>query len=123
MARFVIASSYNGTPNLFPSSLQAGSSYGTTVESEIPSQITNWQNAKAVVMIVDLNTGLVVNAAVAKFENGPTSIEGVDSVAEIISTEYFTLGGTLLASPQKGVNIVRHTLSDGTISVKKVMVK
>ena len=123
VARFVIASSYNGTPNLFPSSLQAGSSYGTTVESEIPSQITNWQNAKAVVMIVDLNTGLVVNAAVTKFENGPTYIEGVDSVAEIISTEYFTLGGTLLDSPQKGVNIVRHTLSDGTIAVKKVMVK
>ena len=123
MARFVIASSYNGTPNLFPSSLQAGSSYGTTVESEIPSQITNWQNAKAVVMIVDLNTGLVVNAAVAKFVDVQTGIESISSDASVAKTEFFTLGGVAVSAPQRGVNIMRQTLSDGRIVVKKVMLR
>ena len=40
-----------------------------------------------------------------------------------VRTEFFTSDGRLLAEPQKGVNIVRTTRTDGLIEVRKVMIK
>ncbi len=56
-------------------------------------------------------------------ESGITGIDGVQSEADVVRTEYFSLGGTQLAAPQKGVNILRTTYSDGKVEVRKVMVK
>ena len=39
----------------------------------------------------------------------------------ITTTEYFTSDGIRLAAPQRGLNIIRHTHQDGTVSVSKVV--
>ncbi len=50
------------------------------------------------------------------------SIEDVvPSGAEVVAVEYYTLGGVRVATPQKGVNILKATLSDGTVKVSKVI--
>ncbi|MCD8236470.1 MAG: hypothetical protein LUD00_07410 [Prevotellaceae bacterium] len=50
------------------------------------------------------------------------SIDGVTpSGAEVVAVEYYTLGGVRVATPQKGVNILKATLSDGTVKVSKVI--
>lgn len=44
-----------------------------------------------------------------------------DGVAEAISTEYYSVDGSRLTSPQRGVNIVRTRYANGKVSVKKVL--
>jgi hypothetical protein len=58
-------------------------------------------------------------------KTAPTAISKVnnDSQAAAISTAYFTVNGARVAAPQKGINIVKKTLSDGTVKVQKVLVK
>ncbi len=51
------------------------------------------------------------------------SIESVDNAASVIAAEYYTLGGVRVATPQKGINIVKTIMSDGTVKVSKVLVK
>ncbi|MBQ8157440.1 MAG: hypothetical protein IJ081_00270 [Prevotella sp.] len=45
------------------------------------------------------------------------------AAADVVRTEYFTLGGVRSTTPQKGINIVRQTLSNGMVVVKKVNLK
>ncbi|MBO4850422.1 MAG: hypothetical protein J5529_05900 [Prevotella sp.] len=45
------------------------------------------------------------------------------TAGNVTSIEVFTVNGTRVSGLQKGVNIVRETLSDGTIRVRKVSVK
>ena len=54
-----------------------------------------------------------------------TAIEGVESAteAEVVSTTIYSLNGTVLSAPQKGINILRSVLSDGSVKVQKVLVR
>ncbi len=57
----------------------------------------------------------------ATFEE--TGIDNVSDAATLVRTEYFSLNGTRLSTPQKGVNILRQTYSDGKVTVKKTLIK
>lgn len=60
----------------------------------------------------------------AQTPNGDASgIEGVASDATVVSVAYYTLGGARIAAPNKGINIVKTVLSDGTVNVSKILVK
>lgn len=60
-------------------------------------------------------------------KSAPTAVEGVTAdkaaTAQVIDTKYFTVNGVQVARPAKGIYIKKETLSDGTIHVKKVLVK
>ena len=59
-------------------------------------------------------------------EDIPTGIDNVKTngaVTTIASRQFFTVGGAQVAAPQKGVNIVKNIMSDGTVKVSKVIVK
>lgn len=63
-----------------------------------------------------------------KAASGPTLYStGIEQkaveAAEVIRTEYFSLNGVRTAAPQRGITIVRQTLSNGTVVVKKVNLK
>ncbi len=49
------------------------------------------------------------------------TVEGVDG--KVAGTEVYSANGTKVNSLQRGLNIIRTTYSDGTVEVKKVMVK
>ena len=123
VARAVIGTTFNGTPGMIPTDLAANAEYKATISCELPVEVSNWSNAKAVVMLVDNNTGMIVNAAVAKFVDVKVGIEDISSSASVVKTEFFTLGGAAVSAPQRGVNILRQTLSDGSVVVKKILVK
>ena len=56
-------------------------------------------------------------------EVGPTDgINDASTITEIVKTEIFSLNGTRVKNA-KGIAIMRQTLSDGTVRVKKVIVK
>ena len=52
----------------------------------------------------------------------PLSIDEMNGVG-VVSAEIFTVNGTRTSTLQRGINIVRETLSDGTVRMKKVTVK
>ena len=59
-------------------------------------------------------------------DNGTeTDIENVESAieAEVVSTTIYSLNGSILPAPQKGINIIRSVLSDGSVKVQKVLVR
>ncbi|MEE1092420.1 MAG: pectinesterase family protein, partial [Prevotella sp.] len=49
------------------------------------------------------------------------TVEGVDG--KVAGTEVYSANGTKVNTLQRGLNIIRTTYSDGTVEVKKVMVK
>lgn len=57
----------------------------------------------------------------------PSSVDGIEAAeinhGEVIDTKYYTIDGVLLQKPVRGVNIVKLTHTDGTISTKKIIVK
>ncbi len=44
-------------------------------------------------------------------------------VGDVVKTEYFGLNGAALNAPVKGINIVKQTLTNGTVVTSKVLVK
>lgn len=55
----------------------------------------------------------------------PTAIgtvkAGADEGAQIVGQEYYNAGGVRVATPQRGVTIVRNILSDGSVKTTKVI--
>lgn len=55
-------------------------------------------------------------------ESAGTGIENVEA-ADVVSTEYYSVLGQKLNAAEAGLNIVKETLSNGKVVVRKVMVK
>ena len=76
-----------------------------------------------------LRLGIFTNDANtwAKQASGPTvystGIEKTAGEAQVLRTEFFSLNGVRTAAPQRGINIMRQTLSNGMVVVKKVTLK
>ena len=62
---------------------------------------------------VEVYTNKVISAAV----------KNVSSSASVVSTEYYSLTGAMSATPVRGINIVKQTLSDGSTRYSKRLVK
>ncbi len=72
-------SSFNGTPGLLPQSMTAGEDYTVTLSGfTMPETVTNPDNTKVVIMLIDGNTDKVINAVCVKNGNG----SGVDNIIE-----------------------------------------
>ena len=52
---------------------------------------------------------------------GNTSIKDITNNSEIIKEEYISSSGIIMMQPQKGINIVRTTFSNGQVVTKKVV--
>ena len=57
----------------------------------------------------------------------PASLEGIAQAqvdhGRVVRTEYYAVNGIRLTTPQRGVNIVKMTHEDGTVTTRKVVVK
>ncbi len=53
----------------------------------------------------------------------PINIEDIENAEEVISVAVYSISGARLAAPQKGINIIRKTLSNGKVITSKVYVK
>ena len=53
-----------------------------------------------------------------------TSISAPDSEAkELLSVTYYSVCGTVLEKPAKGVNIVKYVYNDASVETKKLIIK
>ena len=55
----------------------------------------------------------------------PVSIESLQAETEssVVATEIYSLDGRLLTRPEKGINLIRTTYSDGKVEVKKILLR
>ncbi|MCD8301453.1 MAG: hypothetical protein LUC44_00370, partial [Prevotellaceae bacterium] len=56
-------------------------------------------------------------------EDPTTDIEGVEGNGNVVATAIYSVNGTRQSRLAKGLNIVKETLSDGTVKVSKLLVK
>ena len=59
----------------------------------------------------------------SKSKNDPTAIEDVADKTAVVKREFFNVSGARVNSTAKGIVIVKETLSNGAVKVKKVTVK
>ena len=125
----VISSSYNANGVNQGQSLssadgyEAGSTYSasytvagptkTTVKSALRKDLVT-----AIVLVVDDTTGEILNAGKVRVSE-PTAVKSVSTDNQATPTARYNAAGMRLATPQRGLNLIR--MSDG--SVRKVLVK
>ena len=57
------------------------------------------------------------------YEDVLTGVDAANTNAKTVSIQVYDLNGRRLYNAQKGINIVRKQMSDGTIRTEKVVVK
>lgn len=152
VARKVPNDNFAGESGFIPVSVTAGQPVAFNKVFSMPENVTNWDNAKIVVMLLDANTERVLNAAKMKFtagtagindatvsengiiiscENGAINVNGgsdlnvtvYDISGSVISNANSTSGAVKVSTGGKnGLFIVKAT-SNGVSVVKKVVVK
>lgn len=152
VARKVPNDNFAGESGFIPVSVTAGQPVAFNKVFSLPENVTNWDNAKVVVMLIDANTERVLNAAKLKMsagtagindatvsengitisgENGSINVNGgsdlnvtvYDVSGSVISNANSTSGAVKVSTGGKnGLFIVKAT-SDGVSVVKKVIVK
>lgn len=107
VARSVIGQTFSGTIGLFPSTLQAGQSYTCSFTSSWPQAIANEDDVYAVAMLIDNNSGEVINACKSYVQQ----IDGsTDAIGDVIQTHndapVFNLQGQRVSnSSKKGIYV------------------
>lgn len=140
---------FTGTSELFPTTIEAGKEYTTTLSIPVPDAVENANNTDVVVMLFDGNTDRLINA----YKTHPSNaVDGIDEIMDnttaavsvaaangaIVVTSplaaqatVYSLDGRALARTQgegtltlrpatQGVVIVKVTTAQGVV-VKKVM--
>ena len=124
----VIGSSYDENGNnqggrLKRTIVSVGGYYGGQYTIDLPTKTTLKNALKknlltGVVLVVDDNTGFVLNAAKARVEDVADAVRGVEN--SVVGQEVrYNMAGQQIATPQRGVNIMRT--ADGR--VRKVLVR
>lgn len=107
VARGMHGTNFTGVSGFFPRSITAGESYPASYTFEIPAYLENNANAEVAVMLIDANTGYIVNAArklltvegsgvdsIATDSNAPGdvySITGVKVLRNAVPSDFSTL--------------------------------
>lgn len=99
VARHIVGISYYGEMGLIPTSVKAGEKYNTSISFNVPSTVAEMMNCKVTCMMIDANSGKVINVARAKV----VTPEGIESVAQEeqdahIPVLLYTLDGRRLSS-------------------------
>ncbi len=105
----------NGTGGYIPASVTAGETYKAELSIPVPSTVKSLTSCKLIVVMIDGNTGKVINAARCKYSDGTGIKDIIEKEAPVSAEGIYTLSG------QK----VSGTLSRGIyiINGKKTLIK
>lgn len=112
----------SGTIGLFPSTLTAGETYTATFSAPYPAAIADAKNASAVAMLINTQTGEVINAAKSPVVPNSTAIEALPDTSATSQDVYSTSGVMLRhAASQSEINSLPRGIY--VIGNKKVVVR
>ena len=111
----------NGVSGSVESTINAGEVQEFSYVASIASNklIQDKSKLHVVALLIDKTTGIIVNAVQTTIKDKGTGIETVESRPMTQAAGIYTLGGKVVSTPQKGVNIVR--MADG--SARKMVVR
>ena len=99
---------------------------GTTYQYTRMYRCNEGQDYKASFAIVANKKMVKINATL-HFVSQEDYLTGVAALkpsdGEAVATEYYSIGGARLSSPQRGINIVKSRLADGRTVTRKVLVR
>jgi len=109
------AGSFAGTVGLIPQDLVAGQVYKASVKLNVPEDVRDYlkTDCRVVVMIIDANTGKVVNAAVAKV----TDFSGVGAVEAAGALNVTANGSTVSVTGNGTLNVSVYSASGALIGM------
>lgn len=107
VVRSVVGQTLSGTIGLFPSTLEAGKTYSSSFSSSWPQAFVDVKNATAVAMLIDSQSGEVVNACKTHIEAATGGdANSIDEISESANASTYTLSGQRVAAPvKKGIYI------------------
>ena len=126
VARAVLAesqSSINGYSGIIPANVKSGQAINSTISFEgVLAALSNPLNAKVVAMLLDANTGRVINADVCILTDAnAASIDELSATGEAQVVAIYSANGTQLKELQKGLNILLMQDAHGRTFTRKVM--
>lgn len=109
-----------GVPDLLPASIKAGEWLDVpfTIDLSDNTLLKDYNNIGVAVILIEGEEGKVLNADKA-YLTPKAGIEIPTLNAEILSSTYYTLDGRKVMNPGKGLYIIMHRLSDGSIKTEK----
>lgn len=152
VARALLGTSVSGTPGLIPATVVNGRANPVSLSYDLPTSVADMANTKVVCMLIDANTGRIINADLLKLTDAnPESIasartgegicicggKGTVSITtdapstvslhrpdgSLISQDHIGIGTTTLNTGGYQGLIIVHTYADTHTVVKKVMIK
>lgn len=128
VARAVLASeqsAISGYSGIVPATVKSGETISTSISFDgVLTTLSNPANGKLVCMLLDANTGRVINADVSALTDlDPEGIQTAPSATENRLIAIYSANGTPLKELQRGLNILLMQDADGRTFSRKVMVK
>lgn len=134
----VISKDIKGIVGSLPTEVAFGEAVGHSYQFQLADAVSTYDTfdgsnliqdknkLKVVVLVIDGSTGKVLNAVKIDVPDAPIT-SGIatvaDGKAQEVSSHYYDLQGRPVAAPAKGLYIKMTTLSDGTVSSSKELVR
>ena len=115
VARKVADERFGGISGLIPVEVKAGQPVAYSYKFDGPKNVANWANTDLVAMLIDVNTGKVINAAVVPMTSGTVGINGVVAEGEgdaVISC----VDGKINVSNAAGADVTVYDINGAIIS-------
>lgn len=99
VARAIVGQTFGGTIGVFPAELQSATTYTTRFTADCPASILDTNRLHAVAILIDAQSGLVVNAAQCDvITDAEQGIQAIDT--DVPATALFTLDGLRVDATQ-----------------------
>ena len=111
---------FNGNGGHIPSAVKADTEYKASITMPMPQSVSKPENTKVAVIMIDANTGRIINAALRKMNTVGVE-EMMDEAAEVVETRWYNMQGMLLNECPEGIALKWERLSDGTVRTSRVL--
>lgn len=113
VARACWGDTWNGSIGLLPQTMEAGKEYTVEVPGfTIPQNLDDVTKAKVVVLLINANTGKVINSALAKF---PVYTDGIENVSSNNDNTKIMLNGKMITVVADGNTSVMVYSASGAL--------
>jgi thiol-disulfide isomerase/thioredoxin len=127
----IIANNQKGIANSIPSSVKNLESVNHTYQFDVTKAnnldgvnlVQNRSKLRVVALLLDANTGYVINGARADVTGDTTGAASAIINGQVVSSEYYDLSGRRVITPSNGIYVKRVAYSDGTVKTSKVTVR
>lgn len=123
VARGMNGNSYNGVSGMYPHSIESDKVYNNVYAFEIPSVLTDASKADVVVMLIDANSGRVINSDKMACEVAAVGIDGVEADMANARGDVYNVAGVCVLRDATIDQVNRLDKGIYIFNGKKVMVR